>query len=140
MRCIFRDCFDQKLSWLLVKSMKLILATLFLSACSKPEPQRGSTPVNNTVAPTPEIEVEGLLQNETDRVATLAGLGKLRSSSLGNDDVEVRVWFGFGLVRAESCQKIRSISKTQRLRPLDANKPQRLVRQKSNLKIFSEDS
>ena len=101
MRCIFRDCFDQKLSWLLVKSMKLILATLFLSACSKPEPQRGSTPVNNTVTPTPEIGVEGVLQNETDRVATLAGLGKLRSSSLGNDDVEVRVWFGFGLFPLE---------------------------------------
>src|ERR1041385_1648614 len=115
-----------------MKKMKLILATLFLSACSKPEPQRGSTPVNNTVAPTPEIEVEGLLQNETDRVATFAGLGKLRSSSLRSDYVEVRVWFGLRLLRAESCKKIRSIKKTQRLLPLNENKPQRLVRQKSN--------
>ncbi len=77
MRCIFRDRFAQKLSWLLMKSMKLILiATLLFSACSKAEPDRVSTPANNTVTPTPESGVEAILQNETDRVATLAGLGK----------------------------------------------------------------
>ena len=102
MRCIFRDRFAQKLSWLLMKRMKLILiATLLFSACSKAEPHRVSMPANNTVTPNPESGVEAILQNETDRVVTLAGLGKLGSSSLGNDDVEVRVWFGFGLFPLE---------------------------------------
>lgn len=62
---------------------------------------RVSTPANNTVTPTPESGIEAILQDETDRVATLAGLGKLGSSSLGKDDVEVRVWFGFGLFPLE---------------------------------------
>jgi len=102
MRYIFRDRFAQKLSWLLMKSMKLIfVATLLLSACSKAEPDRVSTPANNTVTPTSKNGIEAILQDETDRVATLAGLGKLGSSSLGNDDVEVRVWFGFGLFPLE---------------------------------------
>src|SRR6266545_3042095 len=85
-----------------MKSMKLILiATLLLSACSQPEPDRVSTPANNTAIPTPESGIEAILQDETDRVATLAGLGKLGSSILGKDDVEVRVWFGFGLFPLE---------------------------------------
>lgn len=101
MGCIFHDRFAEKLSWLLMKNMKLILiVALLLSACSKPEPNRVSAPAN-TVTPTPESGIETILQDETDRVATLAGLGKLGSSGLGKDDVEVRVWFGFGLFPLE---------------------------------------
>jgi len=42
-----------------------------------------------------------MLSQETDRVAAIAGLGKPSSSNLGKDDVEVRVWFGFGLFPLE---------------------------------------
>lgn len=83
-----------------MNNLKLILiVALFLSACSKSVPNRVSAPAN-TATPTPESGIEAILQDETDRVATLAGLGKM-GSSLGKDDVEVRVWFGFGLFPLE---------------------------------------
>jgi hypothetical protein len=42
-----------------------------------------------------------MLSQDTDRVAALAGLKSLSSSNLANQDVEIRVWFGFGLFPLE---------------------------------------
>jgi hypothetical protein len=82
--------------------MKLIfIVTLLLSSCVKPEPRQESAPAINSATPTPERRVETILSQETDRVALLAGLRKLSDSDLGKDDVEVRVWFGFGLFPLE---------------------------------------
>ena len=89
--------------------MKLIfIVTLLLSSCLKPEPQRESAPAINSATPTPEPRVETMLSQETDRVARLAGLRKLSDSDLGKDDVEVRVWFGFGLFPLEGVVLSRS--------------------------------
>ena len=82
--------------------MKLIvIIALLLSSCSKPEPYRASAPANTPVPAAPERVVGTTLSEETDRVAVLAGLKQLSSSNLGQDDVEVRVWFGFGLFPLE---------------------------------------
>ena len=82
--------------------MKLILIiALLLSSCSKPGPNHASAPANNPVTAVPERGVETNLSRETDRVAALAGLKNLNSSNLGKDDLEVRLWFGFGLFPLE---------------------------------------
>jgi hypothetical protein len=82
--------------------MKLILIfTLLLSSCSKRETNQESASATTPVAATPERVVEAMLSQETDRVAAIAGLSKPSSSNVGNDDVEVRVWYGFGLFPLE---------------------------------------
>ncbi|MCM3874419.1 MAG: hypothetical protein ND895_27325 [Pyrinomonadaceae bacterium] len=42
-----------------------------------------------------------MLSEEADRFAAFAGLKDLGSSNLSNGDVEIRVWFGFGLFPLE---------------------------------------
>ena len=89
--------------------MKLILMlALLLSSCSKREPNQASAPANTPAAAAPERGVEAMLSQETDRVAALAGLNGLGSSNLANQDVEVRVWFGFGLFPLEGFVMKRS--------------------------------
>lgn len=87
----------------------ILLVTLFLyPSCSKPGADQASAPADNMVAATPEPVVEAMLSQETDRVSALAGLKSLSSSNWANQDVEVRVWFGFGLFPLEGLVLKRS--------------------------------
>jgi hypothetical protein len=56
---------------------------------------------SNTSTPAPERTPDGVLSRDIDRVAKVARLSSLRSSKLAQEDVEVRVWYGFGLILLE---------------------------------------
>ena len=82
--------------------MKLILiAALLLTSCVKPESDPASAPANSPADAAPQRYVEATPSQETVRVATIAGLGDLTSLEFGEADVEMRVWFGFGLFPLE---------------------------------------
>jgi hypothetical protein len=58
-------------------------------------------PANNAATPAPERTPDEFISRDIDRVAKLAGLVFLKTANIAQGDVEIRVWYGFGLVPLE---------------------------------------
>jgi hypothetical protein len=54
-----------------------------------------------SATPPPERTPDEFITADIDRVAKLAGLARLKTANVAPDDVEVRVWYGFGLFALE---------------------------------------
>lgn len=90
----------------------LVCVALLFSSCAKRSEthNEGSpSPTNTTVAPSVVVEdfvsdpakTKPEFYDAIDELAQLAGKGDLRSKSISDDDMELRVWGGFGLTRLE---------------------------------------
>jgi hypothetical protein len=77
----------------------LLFLPLFLSVCTSPEVN--GVAQNNASTPTPQRTPDEILSREMDRVAKLAGLPRLSAVRLAQSDIEIRIWYGFGLVPLE---------------------------------------
>ena len=78
----------------------LLLILLLLSACSQ-SPTIRTVPLNNAPTPVPERTPDEFISRDIDRVAKLAGFATLKTMHQDHGDVEVRVWYGFGLFALE---------------------------------------
>jgi hypothetical protein len=86
---------------LLLDAVKLLLLLLLLlSACSH-FPTTRTAPLNNSPTPVSERTPDEFISRDIDRVAKLAGFAPLKTTNQGHGDVEVRVWYGFGLIALE---------------------------------------
>ena len=57
--------------------------------------------MNNSPTPPPERTPDEFISRDIDRVAKLAGLSPLKTATQVHGDLEVRVWYGFGLIALE---------------------------------------
>src|SRR5688572_3311851 len=73
----------------------LLLLLLFLGGC-RPAPDNQVIPLSSPTPP-PELTPPEFISRDIDRVAKLAGLLPLNTTNQVQGDVEVRVWYGFGL-------------------------------------------
>jgi len=78
----------------------LIALTLLISGCAKPAPVVTVAP-SRTATPALELPSGHFIAAEIDRVTKLAGLSPLKMASVAPTDMEVRVWYGFGLIALE---------------------------------------
>src|SRR5687768_3647086 len=79
--------------------MKLLLLVLFLlAACTAAQISRAA---QITATPVPEQTPDEIISGGIDHVSRLAGLAPLKTAKLAQDDREVRVWYGFGLILLE---------------------------------------
>ena len=81
--------------------MKILLAlALLFSACAKHSSLSSIAPANSPTPP-PEQTPDEFIAADIDRVTNLAGLARLKTAKVAPEDLEVRVWYGFGLVALE---------------------------------------
>ena len=75
----------------------LLLLSLFLGTCP---PAQVDCPTQASV-PVPQQTPNETVSAGVDRVSRLAGLAPLKTAKRGKADLEVRVWYGFGLILLE---------------------------------------